>query len=576
VTRLALTPPPAGHEDEAVLAAGTWLDRASFPKAWKRLANPWDDPRSFDRCLAAQDQLPELLSPLLNEIHSVDRNERYWRMLLGPFFLGLVPLVANLEMQIEAASAIGEPLLSWADASSSRAAPRDTAEFQAWLPSDWFNARIAASILRLRGIPFDPVEYPAPDAPRRRQFWKTVALLFLEAGARMRRTALPPDAAYDDLYLDAPGLCALAKDSGILLHPAALKGVRTAYEPDSNDPRRLRLTEPVSRDPLVSRIVSLLPEVFPAVYLEGFAHLRDEVRKRWPRPPRILLTSVGWNVNEAFKMLAAESLASGGKLWISQHGGGYGMQETIENERHERTVADLYLTWGWRDSVPRGKPGGARVVAMPNPRLSSLPEPADVPGNEWILTTCSLPRYPYRWYAANAPISHRFHDYFAAQKKFVETLDASALATLRVRLHASEFGWRNGARLQDRFPSIRFDESRVPWRERMRFARLIAVDHPQTTLLEALAAGIPTVAFWPPEDWAMRPDAAAYFDALRTAGILFDDPAAAAARVLEILSFPSRWTESAAVSNARRRFCDRFARRSPDWEHDWRSLFSSA
>jgi putative transferase (TIGR04331 family) len=88
--------------------------------------------------------------------------------------------------------------------------------------------------------------------------------------------------------------------------------------------------------------------------------------------------------------------------------------------------------------------------------------------------------------------------------------------------------------------------------------------------LESFAADFPTILFWDPAHSEIRPLEQEYFDELRRAGILYDDPESAARKVDEIFVDPISWWHQGGVQRAKDRFCSRFARASANWLPEWR------
>jgi putative transferase (TIGR04331 family) len=91
----------------------------------------------------------------------------------------------------------------------------------------------------------------------------------------------------------------------------------------------------------------------------------------------------------------------------------------------------------------------------------------------------------------------------------------------------------------------------------------------QTTLLESLAANIPTIAFWDPRLWELRAEAEADFQLLRAAGILHHEPEAAAAAVHDFWPQVKDWWNQTGVQQAREQFVQRHALNSPEWARQW-------
>src|SRR5205823_3910681 len=96
----------------------------------------------------------------------------------------------------------------------------------------------------------------------------------------------------------------------------------------------------------------------------------------------------------------------------------------------------------------------------------------------------------------------------------------------------------------------------------------IVVDHCGTTMLEGLAADMPTVLFWDPTRWEMRPSAENDFEALRDAGILYTNPEAAAVHIRDVYNDPYAWWHKPSVRKAVRQFISLHGMTSAHWATD--------
>ena len=92
-----------------------------------------------------------------------------------------------------------------------------------------------------------------------------------------------------------------------------------------------------------------------------------------------------------------------------------------------------------------------------------------------------------------------------------------------------------------------------------------------TIFLEAFTANYPTLLYWNPEYFELRPDAKPYYDELHSAGILHYTPESAARKVNEIYKDPLEWWHLPEIQNAKDYFCKRFAYIGKDWLDEWRS-----
>lgn len=553
-------------KDQELLFLGQWCRRHERREDWEglrsgMLANPWEEPGAVDRGVADISALHEallgFLSAFLDEAHGIRHEPRYWRILLGPWLLGFTAAIVDHCLHLDRAYAAHPGLETWILDPKDRATPLDTADFAARLNTDLFQLQLYCEILDFRGVGGRALRHPAPAAAPASGGAKAAVRAAL---ARAARAALGSERIFSDLYANSGQTFALMRAASL----APLGDLVTSPEARVDAARRARLADFRAAVPYAGEAAALLPRHLPILFLEGHAGFRSAVLARWPRLPRLLLTSVGWYSNETFKLLAAEATERGAELVISQHGGGYGMVDLILSEAHERRCADRYFTWGWTDR----RYSGAKITPLPAPLLSR-PRRRGSRGANWLMISTTLYRYPYTYYLANAPAAHRYADQIEDRARFLRTLPEAARASLRVRLHPLDLGWGHRARLVEEFPGLAFDEGSTPWTGRVDRFSLVVIDHPQTPILECLALDTPALFFWDPELWRMRPEAAEVLDGLRRARILLDSPLDAAREIPAILADPVSWWMRREARDARAAFCERHARSSPDWLSDW-------
>ena len=90
-------------------------------------------------------------------------------------------------------------------------------------------------------------------------------------------------------------------------------------------------------------------------------------------------------------------------------------------------------------------------------------------------------------------------------------------------------------------------------------------------MLEVFASNFPTIVFFNHNNCELNESAQPYFDELREAGILFDNPESAASQVNKIYQNPVSWWGTAKVQRAKDRFCNRYARCESGWISIWKN-----
>jgi hypothetical protein len=98
-----------------------------------------------------------------------------------------------------------------------------------------------------------------------------------------------------------------------------------------------------------------------------------------------------------------------------------------------------------------------------------------------------------------------------------------------------------------------------PFSKRLAESCITVIDNCSHVFVEALTANKPTILIWEPQLWELDSESDPYCEELRQAGILYDLPEDAAAKVAEIYDNPYVWWNSEKVQKAKQHFLDRYA-----------------
>jgi putative transferase (TIGR04331 family) len=308
--------------------------------------------------------------------------------------------------------------------------------------------------------------------------------------------------------------------------------------------------------------VRCLPYYLPTVFLEGYGAARQRILAGWRHAPRVIVSTTGWSYDEPFKLFAAEAADAGSRLVAVQHGGGYGVAREWPSELFERRLSDTFVTWGWADGP------GTGLSNLPNPRLSQFcaGRRSRRGGSvQALFIAAGEKRYLTRF--NSSPLASLDEEYLDGQLRFLESLTHNVRRSIRFRPHPGT-GHPLRKLITDKHGEVKWDQGGSLYQSMDR-ARLVVIDHPVTSMLESLAADIPTVLFWDPRYWEMRPEAEPYFDALRSASILHDSPEAAAAHFSAVVDDVQAWWQDVAVQQAREAFARQFALTAQNWSIAW-------
>lgn len=545
------------------------------------LPYPWDDRERFDRAAiyvsTVYERILRELADRLNALHGMQQTVRYWRIVIGPW------LSWYLEVLYDRITCLREVVDGRSDVKtigldpSSYATPADTAEFQRLAATDVYNLQLYTRILESWGVEMPrrslPDGWHETGGPLPDGFGRWYGQLVGPTKAIVRRAQ---ERVVRSSRVGIVGTAIPLKDR-FRLWVATGGKIATCFRFCDSESRAARVSEGMRaaivewlapRDEFETVVKRCLPADMPMSCLETFAERRHRALSK--RPPRVLVSAFGWYIDEGFKLFAAEAQASGCCLVAAQHGGYYGMLRAISPESHEQALSDRFYGWGWCN----GLQPGTVVHALPGFPLADAARWVERRARDHsrarvVFITTMHPRYLYRF--QSHPVGPQWMEYVSWQMRFASSVPPDVRRRLLVRFYPHNYGWNVHDCWRSRFPDVAVDDPPAPMGDHLVSAALLLLDHPSTTLLEAMAAEVPLVLFWNPERFAMRPSAVGPFDELRRARILHDTPEAAAAHVNEIVDDIESWWADPGVRDARGQFRHMFARSSPHWLNEWKN-----
>ncbi|MEE9276768.1 MAG: LIC12162 family protein [bacterium] len=555
---------------------GSWAGRDH-----EVLPYPWDDPARKARaalyCRELHAETLPLLADHLNRAHGERRGLRYWRIIIGPWLLGFIEALYDRFVCLSEALAGRPGLDTLVLDPASWITPRDWYEFTYLIQGDAYNLQLYSQLLEGMGRrhPSRPYRIPyalpfrAQTLPQRVRFrLKNIYSRGLDWVGRGRPILLC------EMAMPQADTWRLCRATGFRAWPMGreiLVGKSHIRAPEGGAREGLgRLPLERTGEEFPSLFVQTLPVNFPSLYLEGYAEMRDGCAPFARGVQRVLVSSQGWKSNERFKFIAAEGAERGARLVCTQHGGATGTCDHSPMEEMIVEGVDDFISWGFSKSE------APKAVPLPDPKLQRLMQGGSgerEAGGGVLFVGNTFPRYAVSF--RTQPISSQVLSYIKWQLRFFRALPEELRRKVLVRPYPGDVDWRHKDRLSDEFTGLRFDDFSQGIIRRLESCRLLVVDNPQTTLVEALALNRPTVLFYDTALWGMRPHAERLFGLLAEAGILCHDPEAAASHVLRVKEDPETWWGGEAVQRARREFLEGMVIEEPDWVGAWKKALAS-
>ncbi len=277
-----------------------------------------------------------------------------------------------------------------------------------------------------------------------------------------------------------------------------------------------------------------------------------------PRPGKLRIVGPVAVTMDAVKVAIAKSRAAGEYIVGAQHGASYGDARQSMAPYVEFNL-DGFITWGWT----RHQFYSGNFIPLPSPMLGGKTHKEAFDDVLFVGVVIPLlkPRLDF------SPGLSGTIRYVAMKESFLAALRPDLAGKVLYRPQLADNTLNELPFLRGRFPDLRVLDVRPEGR--LYSSRLLVLDNPSTMLNIALAANVPTICFWNPRDWEMTNEANGCYDKLRVAGILHDDPVAAAQKVGEVWADVAGWWRQPEVQAARRDWCAQYARSDARWLRIW-------
>lgn len=504
---------------------------------------------------------PELCS-VLNHYHGTQHGSRFWRIVLGHWFRRYVDLMLNRVRTVEQCLQTHQLSGTTAFADEHYAlAPLDSyAAIWAFSDDRWNNA-LYMQILTLLGGVSCPVEVISSDIsegyrwppvltkiPLKRRILKWG---YRQTGKLAGLLARENDAFIINSYLPKKEEIRLQLAIGQV--PQLWTSPMQEFTKRPDRVLRYSLSNQIageSTNTLSDILRSMIFELLPACYLERFAELTEKVQQLpWPKRPKFIFTSNGFDTDEMFKLWTALKVESGCQYITGQHGNNYGTHRYIHTSIEEATP-DKFLTWGWTDGLSQHTPAFLFKITR---RIGWNYDP----DGGLLMIELHEPHRITTWDG-----TFEFGNYSTDQRKFIEKLQKIPREQLTIRMHSGSYyaRWSEIDKWRDFDPDLKIETGAKPIAKLIAKSRLVIHSYDSTGMLETLSQNIPTLAFWQNDFDHLRESAKPYYQLLVDAGIVHFTPESAAAKVNEVWGNVEGWWTQSAVQEARKQFCDRYAR----------------
>lgn len=542
------------------------------------LESPWQNEQKlregYNYVMTVYERLLPLIAESLNSIHGERWSERYWRIVIGPWLLFYLHTVYEKYTSLINAFDKYPNLETIGLSEKSFVIPLNTLDFIGLANRDPYNLQLYTNIMLAIGKDFARKELEFNSFRQSGLIQttnkETIFKSFLQDIYSFLQKKI---VGYNSIVLKqsyftrAMEVQLFIKTLGKVSSNKVKRIDLPKFNPDSQI-RQIIAERLRAQDDLEAVLSKLLPFDIPFCFIEGYATVRQEMKKNYFIRPKAIFSANSWYYDEGFKWWAAECSEYGTILLGCQHGGCYGINKHIFFEDHERKLVDSYYTWGWseKDSKTQLLPFTATYLSGRKQRVINKTM------DDILYPTIMESRFSYQ---LPCTIDYLIK-YLEYQNEFILSIQPGLHKLLRFRVINDALGWDVIQSLKERFPDVRIEHSyEIPFEESLRNCRLYVTDYLGTTYMEALIANKPTILFHDGKmmhnEW--RADAQYYYNKLKSAGILYNSPQEAAYVVNTVYNDVEEWWNRPERQIALKEFCDRFARTSPNALREWMEEF---
>lgn len=572
--------------NEPVIFLGEWCRHYARKHIWAEIdavvAKPYglgkkQKDQDYMYTLALEEDLIQVIQKILNEYHDTNHSLRYWRILVGHWLHHYVNIVFNRYKTIkQCLNSYPITGITLFDCRSSHLVTQDSLSFIRASNDSVWNAILDSYIFQYTNSNCIDIEYHTLNnwsysyvkwnEFRNKRIDKRIQWYIYQCFDRLTNFFVKQqDAFLITSYL--PVIEEVKLHLSLGQTPKIWRSLQAEHFTEPNLALREQLSQYITlkrKDVFHQCAHQLLFRLLPVCYLEGFNDLRAKTEKLpWPSKPQFIFTSNSFATDEVFKFWTATKTEQKTPYFTGQHGNCYGTYQ-YANPTIEESTADKFLTWGWTDNLPQHTPAFIFKTAGKK-RLSYDPQ------GHLTLIEFSSPNRFYRWDAYA-----EFQDYFDNQKIFVSSLSKACQDALIIRLPTRHryHDWSEQKRWRDFNSHLNVDTGDKPIRRLIEISRLVVYSYDSTGVLETLSENIPTLAFWDNGLEHLRDSALPYYQLLIDAGIVHLSAESTAQKVNAIWDNVCDWWYGKQVQDARRKFCDRYARTSRNPAKDLKRILT--
>ena len=539
---------------------GNWCDLHPFNKKKRILNYHWSKTNKKEKDLKKIHIIYEIylkkLTPMLNKIHNKKKPIYYWRIIIGPWLFQFISIIFD---KWETLRSLKKENISYINIGKYNAAefvPNEHKDFANNTHTDEWNNFIYGEIVKnFLNIPIKEFFY-AKQYINKNIYNNRIKFLILKIFYYLINLFNFNQRNKVFFFQSYINFWKIIKISFKLNEwPYLSSDIKISSVPISYTMRNWDLK--ICKNKFFNILDFLIPKCIPKSYLENYQNILNLCEKlKLPKKPKYIVSAVGFDVFDFFKIWAAEKKYNFNTKFISiQHGGSYFITKFHSGEEHLKKISDYFLTWGYVDKKNKVQPFfKVDFKKKINPTKKG----------KLLFLNYTLNRFAELFQTTF--IGPEYQVMLKEKILFFRHLDIKIINNVCIK-DKEDFDLK---RFEDKiFREESINIKRIIGNSQITHdilgeSRILVTHLNSTGFLESLSMNFPTIVYFNLSYDKIRADAIPYIEQLKKANILFDDPISAARMINKVWDNVDFWWNSKKTQFAVNFFCNRYARTTND------------
>ena len=304
---------------------------------------------------------------------------------------------------------------------------------------------------------------------------------------------------------------------------------------------------------------SMINDLIPESFVESYLAISKKLNKTYKFKPKVIFTTFGYKIYDCFKIWTAKKIHhNNSKLIVYQHGN-FGTYENCLDEDHQISIANMYLSWGWKYSNKKQmKPFYAPFYYKKNETHTKV--------NKIFMVTAIKSKYTNSLYTGHQ--SSGWAKYIVFLDLFLKSTSTNIKSNLVIKGYHHDYGWDYTQILKKKHSKISIYDGNKTFGDLANIYKLNIITYNGTALLQSLSSGTPTLILWDSTVWRNSSISKRYFKLLSDSHILFDDVVKASNHITKIYDDINSWWNNKELQNNLNMFIKYFSRNTNQFDKE--------